>query len=43
MEIIKTFKFRLVPRGEQRKLLAQHAGASRWAWSNGPRLKPPTN
>ena len=34
-EIVKTFKFRLVPRGEQRKLLAQHAGASRWAWNNG--------
>ena len=39
-EIVKTFKFRLVPRGEQRKLLAQHAGASRWTWNNGlARLK----
>ena len=39
-EILKTFKFRLVPHGKKRKLLAQHAGASRWAWNNGlARLK----
>ena len=33
--IVKTFKFRLVPRTDARKAMAQHAGACRFVWNQG--------
>ena len=34
-EIVKTFKFRLVPSAVKARKMAQHAGASRFVWNQG--------